>query len=719
MKYLITSVAIIGVGFLILLAQSLSNNDLVSNDTFLVLLAISVAFVLCLFFLILFQIFKLLQSVKKEITGSKLTLRLVISFGMMVLIPVLIVYLVSVNFLTKSIESWFDVRVESALEGGLTLGQNTIDILIDDIQLKGKSIAYAISNKPFEKREEILIDLREKFSIASAVLYKSDGNISAISQSNSTINSTINTTTLTLEDLTKGKSGYFVRIEEAKENNLVLKAFIPIFYNNINQTTDLIGLEEILMLSQPIPESIANVAVSVESVFEEYQQLRYSRNSLKIIYTLTLTIVLMLAILTSVAISFVISRRFTRPLSLLAEATNQIAKGNYKKIIPEIGKDELGRLVKSFNSMTYQLDTATKNSKKDRKRLEDARTFLDTTLTNLVTSIIVIDEDQKIKLYNKSAAKLLNFKLSNMIGEKLKNAIKEVKKFNLVISFIDKALKEHNESINISKEIVLDSLKEEKTLILKLSSFQESSGISYILVLDDISVVAKAQRQIAWSEIARRLAHEIKNPLTPIQLSAERVQNKIIDKLNKTDKDLLNKSTNTIIKQVDALKLMVNEFSEYSRSPTIVRKKIDITNLIDEVSYLYSDQNFTIKKNYPKKRREIRIDENKFRQVLINIFDNSKSALENIKNPRINITVKYNDNFFRLKFEDNGMGVPKDIIERIYEPYVTSKKTGTGLGLAIVYKIIEEHSGSIEIKNVNPGGAAISITLPIKESKIG
>ncbi|MBT4571485.1 MAG: HAMP domain-containing protein [Nitrosomonadales bacterium] len=719
MKYLITSVAIIGVGFLILLAQSLSNNNLVSNDTFLVLLAISVAFVLCLFFLILFQIFKLLQSVKKEITGSKLTLRLVISFGMMVLIPVLIVYLVSVNFLTKSIESWFDVRVESALEGGLTLGQNTIDILIDDIQLKGKSIAYAISNKPFEKREEILIDLREKFSIASAVLYKSDGNISAISQSNSTINSTINTTTLTLEDLTKGKSGYFVRIEEAKENNLVLKAFIPIFYNNINQTTDLIGLEEILMLSQPIPESIANVAVSVESVFEEYQQLRYSRNSLKIIYTLTLTIVLMLAILTSVAISFVISRRFTRPLSLLAEATNQIAKGNYKKIIPEIGKDELGRLVKSFNSMTYQLDTATKNSKKDRKRLEDARTFLDTTLTNLVTSIIVIDEDQKIKLYNKSAAKLLNFKLSNMIGEKLKNAIKEVKKFNLVISFIDKALKEHNESINISKEIVLDSLKEEKTLILKLSSFQESSGISYILVLDDISVVAKAQRQIAWSEIARRLAHEIKNPLTPIQLSAERVQNKIIDKLNKTDKDLLNKSTNTIIKQVDALKLMVNEFSEYSRSPTIVRKKIDITNLIDEVSYLYSDQNFTIKKNYPKKRREIRIDENKFRQVLINIFDNSKSALENIKNPRINITIKYDDNFFRLKFEDNGIGVPKDIIERIYEPYVTSKKTGTGLGLAIVYKIIEEHSGSIEIKNVNPGGAAISITLPIKESKIG
>ena len=187
MKYLITSVSVIGLGFLILLAQSLSNTDLVSNDTFIVLLAISIAFVICLFLLIILQVFKLLQSVRKEITGSKLTLRLVISFGLMVLVPVLIVYLVSVNFLTKSIESWFDVRVELALEGGLTLGQKTIDILIDDIELKGKSIAYAIANKPFEKREDILIDLREKFNISSAVLYKSDGSISAISESNPTI----------------------------------------------------------------------------------------------------------------------------------------------------------------------------------------------------------------------------------------------------------------------------------------------------------------------------------------------------------------------------------------------------------------------------------------------------------------------------------------------------------------------------------------------------
>jgi nitrogen fixation/metabolism regulation signal transduction histidine kinase len=369
--------------------------------------------------------------------------------------------------------------------------------------------------------------------------------------------------------------------------------------------------------------------------------------------------------------------------------------------------------------MTYQLDTATKNSKKNRKRLEEARAFLDATLTNLATSIVVIDKNIKIKLYNKSAAKLLNFKLSNMVGENLTNAIKDIQKFQTVINFIEESLGKKNKITDISKEIVLGSQEYEKTLILKLSALRESSGISYILVLEDISTVAKAQRQIAWSEIARRLAHEIKNPLTPIQLSAERVQNKIINKLNEADKELLNKSTNTIIKQVDALKLMVNEFAEYSRTPSVVRKSINIAELIDEISYLYSDQNIEIKKNYPKKIKEIKIDENKFRQVLINIFDNSKAATEKIKNPKIIITIKYSKDLIMLKFEDNGIGIPTEIIDKIYEPYVTSKKTGTGLGLAIVNKIIEEHSGDIEIKNTKPNGVCILITLPLMEIKNG
>ena len=279
--------------------------------------------------------------------------------------------------------------------------------------------------------------------------------------------------------------------------------------------------------------------------------------------------------------------------------------------------------------------------------------------------------------------------------------------------------KEKINSLAISQEINFGSENEEKTLILKISALLESSGESYILVLEDITTIARAQRQIAWGEIARRLAHEIKNPLTPIQLSAERVHNKIKDKLNENDRDLLNKSTNTIIKQVDALKLMVNEFSEYARSPKIVKKTINIIELIDEISYLYSDQNFQIIKKYPKKIKTLKVDENKFRQVFINIFDNSKAALQNINKPKINIAIKFEKKSIRIKFEDNGIGIPKEIIEKIFEPYVTSKKNGTGLGLAIVYKIIEEHNGVIEIINRKPTGVSISITLPTEESEIG
>ncbi len=246
----------------------------------------------------------------------------------------------------------------------------------------------------------------------------------------------------------------------------------------------------------------------------------------------------------------------------------------------------------------------------------------------------------------------------------------------------------------------------------------ESSGVSYILVLEDITTIAKAQRQIAWGEIARRLAHEIKNPLTPIQLSAERLHNKIKDKLNVNDRNLLNKSTNTIIKQVDALNFMVNEFSEYARSPKIVKKQSILLSLLMKFLIYILIKIFKLLKNI-QKNKTLKVDENKLRQVFINIFDNSKSLFKILINQKINIAIKFEKKSIRIKFEDNGIGIPKEIIEKIFEPYVTSKKNGTGLGLAIVYKIIEEHNGVIEINNKKPTGVSILITLPTEESEIG
>ncbi|MGE4597432.1 MAG: ATP-binding protein [Methylophilaceae bacterium] len=715
MRYIITSVAIIGIALLILLAKSLSNSDFISGDIFRFLLGLSLLFVFSLVVLIALQVFKLAQNIKKEIIGSRLTLRLVLSFSLMVIIPVSIVYLVSVNFLTKSIESWFDVRVESALEGGLTLGQKTLDILMSDIELKGKSMAYSISNTPLDERQALLMDMRAKFGIQDAVIFNLNGSINAVSSSkNSLIPPLLNNNDL----LNAAGRTFFGKIEEVGNKEILLKAFVPIFtrINHQQGVLDISDNQHILMLTQPIPPAIANIALSVESVYDEYQQLTYSRSSLKIIYTLTLTLVLLLAILTSVVISFVISRKFSQPLSMLADATIEIAKGNYKKTIPEVGKDELGILVRSFNAMTHKLNVATQNAQKNRKKIEGARSFLETILTNLVTAIIVINKDKKITLYNKSASRMLDFDLLDDVkGKLLVDIIKDKVAYAPFIDFIKNNFNgDENSREEIHIEFKLIHNKKEKIIILQASPLSETSEGSYVLVIDDITMVTKAQRHLAWGEIARRLAHEIKNPLTPIQLSAERIQRKFGKKLNVEDSAILDRSTNTIVKQVNALKVMVNEFSEYARSPKIIKNKINLKLLIEEVADLYTEKELKIEIKGADTTSFVDVDENKLRQVFINIFDNAKDALLSIKNAKILVIICKKLNNILVVIEDNGAGVPEEIINRIFEPYVTSKENGTGLGLAIVHKIIDEHNGSIKIENKKDAGARITIILPIK-----
>jgi|TARA_B110000037_G_scaffold201232_1_gene242411 PAS domain S-box-containing protein len=701
LKYIITTAAFIGIALLILLAKAISNSDLISSDSFRILLGLNIFFICSLIILIAVQIFRLLQSVKKEITGSRLTLRLVLSFALMGIVPVLIVYLVSVNFLTKSIESWFDVKVESALEGGLTLGQKTIDILMSDIELKGKSIAYSIGNADTDERYNILTDLRVKFGIQDAVIFDQDSKIIEVSSDKNNLIPSIPN----IEDLERGGEDFFGRIEEIKGEEIYLKVFIPIISKN------LMSKRLILQLTQPIPPSIANLALSVESVYDEYQQLTYSRNSLKIIYILTLTLVLLLALLSSVAASFVISRRFSSPLAMVANATREISKGNYKKIISEQGKDEIGVLIRAFNSMTSQLEEATRNSEKDRERLEVARTFLETILAHLTTGVIVIDDKKIIKLNNVSASKMLQNKENKMNDTAMNKIILNNSLFEPLYEFVETYIDGNKKNKKeVSQEFRLKKDKEERTIMLQITPLSDKRSTKYVLVIDDISEVTQAQRHSAWGEIARRLAHEIKNPLTPIQLSAERIQHKFSNKLNKEDSIILERSTNTIVNQVNALKIMVNEFAEYARPTKIKKDTVRIDSLVDEVIELYEiNKMISIKKE--KNIPIIYADQNKLRQVIINLIENSQDALKEIKKPKIKIFIKKKVNEVELIVEDNGIGIPDEIIGRIFEPYITSKKTGTGLGLAIVHKIIEEHDGKIKIERISNSGTRVIITF--------
>ena len=705
MRYAIPVFGLIGLALLIMLAKSLTNTHIVSTETFKLLFIFNVLFIASLILLITLQIIRLFKNIKKEIIGSKLTLRLVISFALMVIIPVSIVYLVSVSFLTKSINSWFDVKVESALEGGLSLGQKTLNILMRDVELKGRSIAYSIANAKDSERNSLLQDMREKFNLGDVILYDKKLNILALSSANNT-----NLPILPNYDHIERASRDFYGIVEELNENIILRAYLPV--NIKNNLTE----KNYLEIRQPIPSEISSLALSVESVYKDYQRLSYSRKSLNIVYTLTLTIVLLLAILSAVAISFVISRRFSEPLSQLADATKQISKGNFKRIIPELGKkDEIGTLVQSFNSMTRQLDLATQNDKKNQHSIEVARLFLDTILTNLSSGVMVVDGSQKIMLHNLAALSLLKIKNISINNKELNTEIVKHKQFLPLIKFIASFVLGEIKRKDNSREYKINNNQVEQIVRVQINSIRNDGKTNFIILIDDITDVTEGQRHQAWAEIARRLAHEIKNPLTPIQLSAERVAHRLNGKLNKEDQSVLSKATETIVGQVNALKVMVNEFSDYARPPVQKNNDVNINRLIESIIDLYEALGIDIQLKQSVNAVIVSGDENKLRQVFVNLLENSKDALIGEKKPSINIATKIRDGMAVIEFEDNGSGIPKKIISKIYEPYITSKSHGTGLGLAIVLKIIEEHKGSIVIKNKTIGGAKVSISIPVSK----
>lgn len=692
MRYLLSSALVISLSLLVILIRSLSNSDFISSDTFQLLLKINLAFVVLLFIFIALQVYRLFKEVKKEVTGSRLTLRLVISYSIMIIVPLMVLYFVSVNFLTKSIESWFNVRVESALESGLNIGQKTLDILRKDVELKSRSISYSLSNSKIEEFNPVLTDLTEKFDIYDAMIIDEENRIMAISSKD---NIDIDSVLPDEQDLILANTGFHGKIDITQENIIFLKTFQPYISND-----DKIQKKFYLIITQKIPESISQAALSVESVFEDYQALTFSRNSLKVIYQITLSIILFLAILLSISLALYFSRRFTMPLSILSEATQSIAKGNFKKKIPDQGKDELGMLVRSFNTMTTKLESANKTLELNRQRIESSRNFLESIINNMSSGIIVIDPKSNIRLTNKLASKLLGFNLELLIGQRFSQILEHGSQFEEIVTLI-------NKSKDSYKEKALTLKFKRKILSIQLTEQGTGKNKNKIILIDDISEITAAQRNEAWSEVARRLAHEIKNPLTPIQLSAERIDHKFSKQLEKKDQTILSDITKTIVNQVDAIKKMVNEFTEYSRSPELTKSEINLVDLLNEIMNLFQKEDLKIKLLSRSKKINFTCDEIKIRQVFVNLINNAYEAKKEDNSCEIEIILKKTKNAVILNFIDNGTGVNDDI--NIFEPYVTTKKTGTGLGLAVVKKIIDEHDGSITIKNNKISGANVEI----------
>ena len=711
MRYLIAIASLVGALLLFLLSKASSSSEFISGNSYTIVLILSIVFILSLIAIIANQIKKLFGNIKKDVIGSRLSMRLVISFTLMAVIPGLIVYLVSVNFLTRSIESWFNVKVESALDGGLKLGQKALDIMLTDLELKAERMALTLSSMPATSQYGALSDLREKSGVQDATIISDQGKIIAVSSNDA---ESFLPALPTLIQLKQADNRVYGKIEPIKNKGLYLRVLAPI------NGTAVSNERLILQILQPVPDSLSTIAESVQAVFQDYQKLSYSRDSLKVIFSITLTLVLMLAILTAVAIGFLLSRKLSEPLALLAEGTKKIAKGNFKTMLPEKGKDELGVLVRSFNSMTRQLDQATQTSENNQIRLESARSYLETVLAHLSSGVIVINDAMEIKSFNIAASKILQVDLSKNKDKLITSISIKNKSLKDFVAGIQDEIKIFNKKkqTEIIKQFEIKYEKNNQALLLQITPLPQNKLNNYVLMIDDITMMIQAQRDAAWSEVARRLAHEIKNPLTPIQLSAERIKHKLEAKLNKDDTDVLNKAVATIVNQVDAMKTMVNEFSEYARAPKLNLELTDINKFIKEISHLFENSGIKISTKLSKDLPEIKVDVNMMRQVLINLIQNAQDAMtNNTKNPIIQINTNKQKNYIALSIEDNGPGFSMDILKKAFEPYVTTKSHGTGLGLAIVKKIIEEHEGVITIENVKSGGAVINIQLPISKNK--
>ncbi|OIR02522.1 sensor protein kinase WalK [mine drainage metagenome] len=716
MKYVVFISATLG-AFLLYLLSNASANTAASGEYYTLLVTLNVVLAVFLVVLIGFQLFGLYRKIRGHVMGSRFTLRLLVTFALMAILPGLIVYLVSVNFLTRSIESWFNVKVESALEGGLNLGRTALDIMLADVKEKGESMATNLAFQPSNTHFAMLNDLREKSGIQDATLLSLQGRILAVSSSDS---SSFLPELPSLAQLRQARQRIYGSIEPIDGKGLYLRVLAPV------TVQDLAGETRILQLLQPVPKSLATTAEAVQDVYQDYQKLSYSRTSLREVFALTLTLVMMLAMLTSVAIAFVLSRRLSAPLTVLAEGTKAIASGDYSIVLPEHGKDELGVLVKSFNSMTRQLAEAIKRADKNRARVEAAHGYLETILAHLSSGVLALNERAELRTFNQAAVAILGVELNSCIGLSLDQMIvRQTALEGFFLAIADNLQSDSLQPSSLQKndmqtQVELTNAQGKQILVVRGTPLPDGG---YVVVFDDATTMIQAQRDAAWGEVARRLAHEIKNPLTPIQLSAERMAHKFHHKLDAADAKILKRSTETIVNQVDAMKKMVNEFSEYARSPAPQLQRLDLNTLIHEVVSFYDLPRIKIELSLAKQACIIKGDSTMLRQVIHNLLQNAQDALATSLVPIISVKTEVLNDMLVLTVQDNGSGFPAEMMSHVFEPYVTTKPHGTGLGLAIVKKIIEEHKGSIKVENVSNAhldstapanlGAIVIISIPL------
>jgi two-component system, NtrC family, nitrogen regulation sensor histidine kinase NtrY len=702
MKYLVILSTLVGIVLIYLLSSASANSGLFLHNYY-GLLAVAGGLALLLTLLVGYQMWQLASKIRARVFGAKLTLRLALFFSLVAILPGVLVYAVSVQFLERSIESWFDVRVEKALEGSLNLGRGALDDSLAELSKKGRFVALLLSQKPPDQYASTLKLLVDEGATRQVAMFSRQGRLLSFASSLPDTEPDMPDGAMIRDTL---KTGVYSFVDAENDRRLELRVLVTLVSPQLAP-----GDVRILQFTEPVPLQVSDDEETVQTVYDDYRQRMLSRVGLKRLYGITLTLSLLIVLLSAVSAAFFISNRMSAPLAALAEGTRAVAQGDFSRLSPIRNSDELGLLTVLFNRMTSQLSEAKDMSEHRQQQVENARIYLESVLGHLSSGVLATDGQFRLRSVNPAAAQILGEPLAQLTG----SALPEIAaKHPLLRTFMQSVIQGFAESSGAEWKRQFERMGRNGPQVLLVRGTRLSTGMEEgcVIVFDDITHLLQAERQAAWGEVARRLAHEIKNPLTPIQLSAERLQHKLRDKLAADDAEILQRATRTIVSQVTALKNMVVEFADYARAPSPKMGPVDMHQLLHEVLGLYEAANVPVTPRLEATQAMVKGDATRLRQVVHNLLQNAQDALQDQNTPEIVIGTENRDGALYVRVEDNGHGFPENLLARAFDPYVTTKLKGTGLGLAIVKKIVEEHGGAIEIRNTEPSGTQVSFTLP-------
>lgn len=701
----------------LLLLSFAAQNTTQLTDLYAPLLVINLVGIIVLLVLNLGSIYKLIKQVRAKVIGSRLTLRMVAMFTLLAFLPLSVVYYISIQFLSHGIDSWFDVRIEQAMSDATLLGQVSLKSLKEgQLDTLIRYVPDVVQATDSLELISLLDSIRRDEGYNETAMFTEGGRILASSSEK--------TGTLLPSQpdervfRTLDSDGVYADQETGVDGNRILRIAVMVPPSTMGMPP------HILQAIKPIPLRFANLESSINAAIGEYDRLLYLRGPMKFGFIMTLSMVSLMTLLLAVWTATFSARRLASPLRELAEGTQAVADGNYNTQLPVTSHDELGILIESFNRMTQQIARARENAEKSQKEVVEQHTYLETVLSHLSSGVLSFDANRKLRTHNSRACEILDIQgLDDLYDLDILSLAQTQTQLKDFFTLLDNTITANQPEWE--EEITVFNTRGKQVLLCRGTRLpgNQPGASAYVFVFDDITVMLQDQRDAAWGEVARRLAHEIKNPLTPIQLSAERIRHKYLHTLNDTDKQTLDRATRTISEQVESMKDMVNAFSSYAQPVSMNIHDIDLNQLLADVVELHKGHsaNVEITLSLDESISPMKLDSGRMRQVFNNLIVNALQALQHTENARLSVSSEAgsgkNDKIVTIRVEDNGPGIQNELLDQLFDPYVTSKVKGTGLGLAIVKKIIDEHGGTIWAKNMKNNGSCFTIQLPVKMNK--